>query len=331
MNRSQAGEWIPVREPSAVARARRVAGRLAASSGLSQRRCDEWAIAVTEAASNILRRAGEGTMVLSARASGCVEMWALDEGPGIRDLAWALVDGSSDRGGAGLGLGAVRRLSDQFDVTSKPRDGTVLYAGIGAEPDVSGVALPREGGDVTGDGWAFRRSVRPSEEGSEGGSVGPGALFTFDGLGHGEAAARAAEVALEAFAQADSSDPAAILRAVSRSLAQERGGVGSLVLLEGGRATFAGVGNVEARILAAGGEGRRLLPRSGTLGVTFRSVHPVSVDLEPGAVIVMATDGLRTRWSSSELGGGIFPAPSGSRWACCSARVEGAEMTPDSW
>ena len=53
-------------------------------------------------------------------------MIARDEGPGIRDLENALLEGQSGRGGLGLGLSGARRLMDEFDVESDPDAGTVV-------------------------------------------------------------------------------------------------------------------------------------------------------------------------------------------------------------
>lgn len=47
-----------------------------------------------------------------------------DRGPGISDVDEALADGFSTREGLGLGLGGARRLVDEFDIQSRPGEGT---------------------------------------------------------------------------------------------------------------------------------------------------------------------------------------------------------------
>jgi serine/threonine-protein kinase RsbT len=47
-----------------------------------------------------------------------------DQGPGIVDLERAFQDGYTTAGGLGLGLGGARRLSNEFEVVSKPGQGT---------------------------------------------------------------------------------------------------------------------------------------------------------------------------------------------------------------
>ena len=47
-----------------------------------------------------------------------------DEGPGIADVDRALQDGYTTGTGLGLGLSGARRLSHDFDITSRPGEGT---------------------------------------------------------------------------------------------------------------------------------------------------------------------------------------------------------------
>jgi serine/threonine-protein kinase RsbT len=47
-----------------------------------------------------------------------------DQGPGIADLERALQDGFTTGQGLGLGLGGAKRLSNEFEIQSKPGQGT---------------------------------------------------------------------------------------------------------------------------------------------------------------------------------------------------------------
>jgi serine/threonine-protein kinase RsbT len=51
-----------------------------------------------------------------------------DTGAGIPDLAQALTDGYSTRGGLGLGLSGARRLMDEFDLWTEVDKGTIVTA-----------------------------------------------------------------------------------------------------------------------------------------------------------------------------------------------------------
>ena len=111
------------------------ARRLARLFGLSARRAAEVAIVASELATNIAKHGirGDLTIVLDddVKPRGALTLIARDIGPPIRDLQQAMTDGSDDtgpidpslllgRGGLGTGLGAVLRLSDDFDYHELP-------------------------------------------------------------------------------------------------------------------------------------------------------------------------------------------------------------------
>ncbi|MGI4844537.1 MAG: ATP-binding protein, partial [Janthinobacterium lividum] len=50
----------------------------------------------------------------------------VDAGPGIPDIETALRDGFTTGGGLGLGLGGSKRLADEFDIESRPGEGTAV-------------------------------------------------------------------------------------------------------------------------------------------------------------------------------------------------------------
>ena len=52
-----------------------------------------------------------------------------DRGPGIPDVDQALKDGFTTGSGLGLGLSGARRLSQDFQITSKPGEGTRVVIG----------------------------------------------------------------------------------------------------------------------------------------------------------------------------------------------------------
>src|SRR5215213_8971547 len=52
-----------------------------------------------------------------------------DHGPGIPDINLALKDGYTTGSGLGLGLSGARRLSQDFQLTSKPGEGTRVVIG----------------------------------------------------------------------------------------------------------------------------------------------------------------------------------------------------------
>ena len=87
------------------------------------------ATAISELARNIVSYARRGEITLkgvqgSSRAG--ILVIASDDGPGIPDIRQALRDGFSTSGSLGLGLPGVRRLIDEFEITSQPNRGTTV-------------------------------------------------------------------------------------------------------------------------------------------------------------------------------------------------------------
>jgi serine/threonine-protein kinase RsbT len=103
---------------------------LARTAGLSSARRSMFATAVSELATNIWRYAVAGEITIRAVNDATrkgVEVVAEDRGPGIADIKAALEDGFSTRETSlGIGLGGVKRLMDEFTITSEPGTGTCI-------------------------------------------------------------------------------------------------------------------------------------------------------------------------------------------------------------
>lgn len=89
------------------------------------------ATAISELARNIIVYARRGEIILKVvhqnRERGMVII-ARDEGPGIPDIDLAMQDGFSTSKSLGLGLPGVRRLMDEFEITSQAGKGTTVTA-----------------------------------------------------------------------------------------------------------------------------------------------------------------------------------------------------------
>jgi serine/threonine-protein kinase RsbT len=87
------------------------------------------AAAISELARNIVSYAGQGEILLQpihgSKVAG-MRIVARDDGPGIRDISQAMRDGFSTSGSLGIGLPGVRRLMDEFEITSVPGRGTTV-------------------------------------------------------------------------------------------------------------------------------------------------------------------------------------------------------------
>jgi serine/threonine-protein kinase RsbT len=87
------------------------------------------ATAISELARNIVTYARKGQIelkIVNGSNSQGIVVTASDDGPGITDIRQALRDGYSTSGSLGLGLPGVRRLMDEFEISSQPGRGTTV-------------------------------------------------------------------------------------------------------------------------------------------------------------------------------------------------------------
>lgn len=120
---------VPINSDQDIVLARQKGRNLAADAGFSPVDCTLVATAISELARNIVSYAKTGEIALQvvrdSRRSGIL-ITASDNGPGITDLRLALRDGFSTSGSLGLGLPGVRRLVDEFQISSSAGQGTVV-------------------------------------------------------------------------------------------------------------------------------------------------------------------------------------------------------------
>jgi serine/threonine-protein kinase RsbT len=112
-----------------VVAARQKGRAMALELGFSASDSTLLATAISELARNIVSYAGQGEIVLRATQNSgrpSVTVIARDDGPGIPSIEQALRDGYSTSGSLGLGLPGVRRLVDEFEITSAVGRGTTV-------------------------------------------------------------------------------------------------------------------------------------------------------------------------------------------------------------
>ncbi len=315
------GQVVPVDEASRVGEARRAAAGLAYALGFADTDAARVALVATELATNLVRHAVGGQLVVQAAEGPAVELLAVDRGPGIADVRRAMRDGYSSGGTSGTGLGAVRRQADAVDLYTRPSvfgaapvdgEGTVAWArcarhrragepGPGAAVEataavanVAGVCLPVEGEQACGDAWAAAVAGATRMQ-----------LLVVDGLGHGPAAAAAAAAAVETFrAHAAALAPAALVEQLHGALRATRGAALAVALFDGARREirFAGIGNVAGAVYTreAADLGRwgaaHMMSHNGTVGHQMRKVQELVYAWPVDSFVIFHTDGVRSRW-----------------------------------
>jgi phosphoserine phosphatase RsbX len=120
-----------------------------------------------------------------------------------------------------------------------------------------------------------------------------------DGLGHGNDAAAAAQLAIAALDKSRDESPIALVEHCHQELRSTRGAVMSLAKFNAhdNTMTWLGVGNVEGYLLhrnvhVANGQ-EILLPRPGVVGDHLPRLSASTIEVGPRDLLIFATDGIR--------------------------------------
>jgi anti-sigma regulatory factor (Ser/Thr protein kinase) len=300
---------------SEVSAARRYGQQLAETLGFNETEAGKLAIIITEAATNILKHAGDGLLLVTPASRNKlhgVEVIAVDSGPGIASLSQSLHDGTSTTGTAGTGLGAMRRLAHEFDVYSMLGKGTALYlriwaglttadtlAGAGAPLPVEegrlqygAICLPIAGEEACGDAWAI---IDNDEEPT---------ILVADGLGHGPDAARASETAVQVLQARHMLQPASLMTEMHQALKITRGAAVAVLKLNAATqsASFAGIGNISASI-TDGEDRKQLVSHNGIVGHNMRKVQEFVAPWPTKTLCILCSDGIGTQWDLGKYPG----------------------------
>jgi anti-sigma regulatory factor (Ser/Thr protein kinase) len=283
-----------VEDASHVSAARRRAGDLARSLEFDEQAAGRVALSVTEAATNILKHAGRGEILLGVSHAGggsFLDVLALDRGPGMASVDRCFEDGFSTAGSAGTGLGAIRRLASTLDVYSRP-GGTALLVRIGSGNAARGVPTPAEIGGLSvavdgemqcGDAWDHERRA------------GVINVLVVDGLGHGAGAAEAARECVRAFRRGAGVPPAVRVASLHEALRGTRGAALAVTEIDPGRrlVRFAGLGNITASVY---GEGpvRHLVSHHGIAGHNASKIGDYTYPWPARGLLIMHSDGVAT-------------------------------------
>jgi anti-sigma regulatory factor (Ser/Thr protein kinase) len=285
---------------------------MAQSLGFNETAVGHASIVVTELATNLVKYAGGGELLLrhleEGEASG-LEILSLDKGLGIGNVAESLRDGYSTSGSPGTGLGAIQRLSTLFDIQSRPGNGTAVLSQLwphglpASSPErpvrLGGVCVPVSGEEFCGDFW----SVRQTRERVQ--------VFLADGLGHGQFAAEASGLAARVFEGHADCPPAKLLELMHQALRSTRGAAVAVAELDLRQrlVRYAAVGNTSGRLLSPEGS-RSMVSHHGTVGLTVRKLEEFTYPWPEDCLLVMHSDGLATSWEFDDRPGlrGRHPA-----------------------
>ncbi len=295
--------------------ARRKALELIEALGFDETEAGRVAITVTELANNLVKHARGGSLIfrrLEQGGSFGFEVLSVDRGPGMVSVTNCLRDGYSTAGSSGTGLGAVKRLSNVFDVYSNLENGTVIlsqhwtknyehaFSQNAQELETGAVCLPNLGETECGDGWGLNFDS------------GRNLLMVADGLGHGPKAAEASSESIRILAVRNKMRAVEIMSAAHDALKKTRGAAVALTDFHADRKTvsYVSVGNIMSAVISPSLGAKRLGSQNGTIGMQVPRFQEFNCPWSSDSIFLMHSDGLISHWKIENYAGLLLKHPS---------------------
>ncbi len=279
--------------------------KIASNAGFNAKKIAEIDIIVAEMTSNLIKHGGGGEIlvrIFNDENNAAIELISIDNGPGMSDSIRMTEDGMSTSNTLGQGLGAIKRLSDTFELYSLRDWGTIVLSRVYIdEPsifvkkslaEVRSVIVPKPGETVSGDG-AYNDLM-------------PDCLRVFlgDGLGHGPEANAAVQTAIAALKLSNENSPAEILRYLHSFTKKTRGLVATVAVynFKERQWNICGIGNIATRSHLV--TSRNYMSYNGVVGMNIpNTLSEQVVKHERGQTIIMCSDGIKTRWELNKYTG----------------------------
>ena len=295
---------LPDRTYQAIVRAE--LKKMAELAGFHGHRLGEMEIIIAEITSNLVKHATKGGEIYARPvkfpAPG-MEMIVIDHGPGMNKPLKMMEDGISSSKTLGQGLGAIRRLSDKFDLYSLLNWGTILYSlsflnrksQIAKNAiNISALNVCKKGEVVCGDAYSLIDTGKRIR------------IALLDGLGHGLQANIAAKEGARSFSLLAGIRPSEQLRIMHNDLKKTRGAVVTLVQIDevNKQILYCGVGNISMKIVGPA-KSRSCLAYNGIVGHIMPSTigdHHLPWE-NASDTLVMHSDGLSARWDLQKYPG----------------------------
>ena len=254
-------------------------------------------IIVAELVTNLVKHAKGGNLLVKIlNDEAAIEIISLDNGPGMLDVSRMMQDGVSTKNTLGNGLGAIKRLSNVFQVYSIKDWGTIILSrvykvgqtGRAAPPklETSSVLVPKPGETRCGDGFCILEYPNYVK------------IIAGDGLGHGPEAEKAVKEAVSAFKACTDVTCFETLRFIHQQVKKTRGLVATVAFLKHKEKKWniCGIGNILTTIASPSGI-KNYMSYNGVVGLVIpSSLKDQQVPIEKGHVIIFCSDGIKTRW-----------------------------------
>lgn len=282
--------------------------------GFKETSVAEIAIVITELATNLVVHNCERGQIWFSQVNSHndigLEIVACDQGPGINSIKRALLDRYSTAGTMGSGLGAIKRLMDEFDIHSIPNSSAkeITLIQQSTQHLIGGTILTTRkwlSGKAPAAFWQYGAVSRPLPGLTANGDAFYIAdqlenplIVVIDGLGHGLEAKKASQVAIGVI-EAHSQDPLnELFKHLHQALLHTRGVALAAVKLNTAAGTFThgGIGNVEVKTFPT--LTSTPLPQPGILGKgLLPQLRFKDYPWPKTSMLVFYSDGISRKWT----------------------------------
>ena len=279
--------------------------KLVAEAGFSEQRTGEADIIVAEMTSNLVKHGGGGEIlvrIIDDDDDQAVELISIDNGAGMTEPMRMIEDGMSTANTLGQGLGAMKRLSDTFQVYSLKGWGTIVLSRVYKKDrpyfkkkkilEKGAIIVPKHGEQACGDGVYCEQYDDNIT------------MFLGDGLGHGPDAELAVQSAIKALRASTEKSVPDILRHMHKDVKKTRGLVGTLAIfdIKEKRWRMCGVGNIATRTQSV--VTKNHISYNGVIGMNIpTTLNEQILPYEKGQCLIMCSDGIKTRWDFQKYTG----------------------------
>ena len=259
---------LQINNRSSVGACRRKANQYAAELRFAKTEIEEIAISVTELVTNVLNHGGGKGLLVICRIRDeqdheGLEIWCFDYGQGIPNQWAAVRDGYSSANTLGIGIGSMRRLSDEFEINPQELPGPVKaalppqltigtciclrkwltntrWSGGNRKLVIGAASRPKVGETLNGDCYIVQHL-----------SNGVSLAAVIDGLGHGKEAHLASQSAKECILSRPNLPLDTLMKYVHLAIRGTRGVTLGMALLDtaAGKVAYTGIGNIVDRSL----------------------------------------------------------------------------------
>lgn len=291
--------------------ARREICQYAEKLGFTEKNVGEIAIVVTELADNLVNHnAINGKIIYSPfkneKGQG-IQIISADDGPGFSNIEAVIEDGYSTKGSLGLGLGAVKRLMSDFEISSNSK---VTAKSIGTKIITRKYFSQKREiykDDIIRSYFGiFTRSKFGEEHNGDGYFLkyfdNKTLAVVIDGLGHGKYASEATVKTQQYLEENYNKSFKVIIDNLHKRLKRTRGVAISLALINDAKCTieYLGIGNVITKLFK-NNDSRTLVNYNGTLGHALRSFKIFEYPWTRGSVLVISSDGISSKYNPQNI------------------------------